>query len=261
MRKEPCIKSICLAFIMVFTFVAVVMADYLTADPQLAEVVTKYKIKLDDKVLPAGIEKVGEDRVRLYYNIDHLSNGKYNVVAAAGNDKGEWSSWSKELEFYRGVPTPQTISLYCVGEEPIRISRENWKVYYMSSYEPSKHGSLVFDGDVNTQWHSSWTTTDSDTKHPHEIQIELGRKYTVSGFYILPRQDRSWNGTISEYKFYVSLDGIEWVEVASGKLLKVRTEQFVEFDSIVAKYISLVALSEVNGGPWATVAEINILGY
>lgn len=261
MKKELCVKSICLALVIMFIFVGVVMADYLTADPQPAEMVTKYRIKLNEEIIPANIERVGNDQVRLIYNIDHLDVGKYNAFAMAGNDNGEWSDWSKELVFYRGVPTPQNIDLYCVTEDPKRISRVNWKVYYTSSEEPKLGGELAIDENLHTRWHSNWTTTDPDTKHPHEIQIELGRQYTISGFYVLPRQDKSWNGTISNYKFYVSIDGVEWVEVASGKLLKVKEEQFVEFSPVVAKYISLVALSEVNGGSWTTVADLNILGY
>lgn len=252
-----------LSSILFFGLVSFGFAEYLISDFQDGFSIAKYKLDLDGGIVevgPEGMERKN-DTVRLMYDIGYLVGGKHVIKAKAGNERDEWSEWSETFIFYLGVPTPQTISLYCVGEEPTRIPRENWKVYYVSSYEPSKSGSLAFDGDENTQWHSSWTTTDPATKHPHEIQIELGKQYTISGFYILPRQDGNWNGTILRYKFYVSPDGTEWIEVASGKLLKVREEQFVEFSPVVAKYISLVALSEVNGGPWATVAELNVLGY
>lgn len=254
-------KNQLLVVILSLFFILPVSAEHLTCDPQPKIVVTKYQIDLNGKTFPVDIENVGENQVRIYYNIDHLDNGKHVVSAQAGNDKGEWSLPSNVLEFYRGVPTPQNIGLYCIDEKPIRVSQENWKMYYTSSCEPLNYGSLAFDGDMNTQWISTWTTTDPDTKHPHEIQIELGRQYTISGFYILPRQDRSWNGTIAKYKFYASPDGIEWVEIASGKLLKIKKEQFVKLAPVAAKYISLVALSEVNGGPWVAVAELNVLGY
>lgn len=116
MKKEPCIKNICLVLFVVFSLVAVVSADYLTVDPQPSEAVTSYGVKINDEVFPAEIEAVEGNQVRLYYNVDHLVDGRYSVFARAGNDTGGLSDWSEELIFYRGVPTPQNIGLYCVTE-------------------------------------------------------------------------------------------------------------------------------------------------
>lgn len=263
MKKELCIKSICLAFIIAFTFVAVTMAEYLTADPQPSDEVTKYQLKLNGEIIPSGIEQVGTDQVRLFYSIDHLDDGRYSAFAQAGNDGGEWSDWSDELIFYRGVPTPQNIGLYCVidepiTDEPVKLPQENFSVYHFSSQEivvvnnPAKQ---AIDGKASTIW-----ITDHSLKPPHEIQINLGKLYTISGLYVLPRQDEGSWGMIEKYDAYVSLDGEAWIKMTSGSFPLSKDEQFIGFDSVSAQYISLVGLSSYSGGTMS-VAEINILGF
>jgi len=238
-------------------------ADYLTADPQSGDVVKKYRIELNGETLDAEIRTIGEGQVQLYYNADHLSDGKYVAAVAAGNDEGAWSKWGESLEFYRGIPTPQNIYLFCGIEEevePSKLSQADWKIFHVSSEDTNngKYARLVIDGDVNTHWGSG-------AGHPHEIQIDLGTTYTVSGFYYTARQDEGtswdWSGTILAYTFYVSMDGVNWDEVTTGELTKTRDEQFAPFLARAARYISLVALSEADGGAKATISELNILGY
>lgn len=254
-------KNLFSAILIILFVASIASAAHLTCDPQPAAVVTKYRINLNEKTLAADIENVGESQVRIRYGIDHLGDGKYVVSAQAGNDNGEWSLPSNVLEFYKGVPTPQNIGLYCVTEEPKRLSQKDWSVYYVSSEEANLPGSLAVDGDRNTHWHSPWITSEPDINHPHEIQIDLGGERRVQGLYYLPRQDVSWNGTIKNFVIYVSMDGKDWMKMASGDFAKTKEEQFIEFVSVSARYISLVSLSEVNGKEWATVAEINVLGY
>ena len=256
MFKKISIVSIMMGLLMVSTG----FADYLTADPQSGDV-TKYRIELNGEVLPADIENVG-NQVQLYYNIDHLSDGRYTAAASAGNEE-EWSGWSDSIAFYRGVPTPENIYLYCGVEdppeeltEPIRLSRSNWEITYVSSEdsEKGKFARLAIDGNINTYWRT-------DVNYPHEIQIDLGEIYHISGFYLLARQDEKWNGTIKEFTFYGSIDGISWSELAFGELSKTKDEQLVEFPSQDVRYVSLTAISEVDGGLRAVCSELNILGY
>lgn len=246
--------------VMSLSVAAFVGADHLTADPQSGDVVTKYRIELNGEILDAEIETVSETQVKLYYNVDHLRDGKHVASAAAGNDKGEWSKWSESLEFYRGMPTPQNIGIYreIEGEEPKRLSRDGWKIIHVSSedVESGKVGTLAIDENINTYWRTS-----SDKTHPHEIQIDLGKTYTITGFYYLARQDERWYGVIKKYIFYISSDGSNWVEVSSGELAKTRDEQLIEVPPQTGRYISLVALSDMEDGIRTTVAELNVLGY
>lgn len=56
MKGKPCIKSICLVTFIMLMFAAIVSANYLTADPQPSEMVTKYQIKLNGEIIPADLE-------------------------------------------------------------------------------------------------------------------------------------------------------------------------------------------------------------
>uniref|UniRef100_A0A6M3JMI1 F5/8 type C domain-containing protein n=1 Tax=viral metagenome TaxID=1070528 RepID=A0A6M3JMI1_9ZZZZ len=230
-------------------------ATFLTCDPQ-DPVVTQYQIDMDGNVTPAGLEKLPDGQVRLWHNIDYLPEGAHKAVAKAGNEHNEWSVWSLPLLFYIGVPTPENLA--CVVIELSRIPQTDWKLLYVSSEEVEHNvvATMAFDGDQNTHWHTKW----GGVKHPHEIQIDLGKEYKIGGFFYLPRQDDSWNGTIKDFEFSVSLDGSTWTEPVKGSLQKTKSEHLATFATMTGRYIKLVSLSEVNGGGWTSMAEINILG-
>src|SRR5204863_278721 len=77
----------------------------------------------------------------------------------------------------------------------------------------------------------------------------------------LPRRDGYANGTIADYQFSVSLDGTTWgAAVAAGTLAADTSEKTVRFTAKPGRYVRLVALSEMNGGPWTSAAELNVLG-
>lgn len=117
----------------------------------------------------------------------------------------------------------------------------------------------AIDSEVHTFWHTEWSY--QELPHPHTIVIELGGTSLVDGFRYLPRQDGSLHGTISEYQCYVNDDGRDWGDpVATGILAGDRTETTVTFPGKVGSFVSLVALAEINGNPWTSAAEINILG-
>jgi len=143
------------------------------------------------------------------------------------------------------------------------IDQNGWGLVYVDSEEMGdvdRPATNSFDGDPDTFWHTEWSLTDPDPAHPHEIQIDLGGFYDICGFRYLPRQDDSENGMIDEYKFYVSNDSSNWgTAVAGGTLTKDKTEKQVSFDRALGQYVRLVALSEVNGNPWTSIAELNVL--
>jgi len=143
------------------------------------------------------------------------------------------------------------------------ISQTNWTLLYVDSEELDavyKPGIYAFDGNSNTIWHTQWYN--ALPPHPHEIQIDLGGLYDIDGFRYLPRQDGGENGNILNYEFYVSSDGIDWGNsVASGNFSpNDATEKEVVFSTVVGRYVRLKALSEVNGLPLASIAELNVLG-
>jgi len=68
------------------------------------------------------------------------------------------------------------------------------------------------------------------------------------------------NGTVKDYEFYVSSDGITWENaVVNGAFANNKTEKTVSFNHKLGRYVRLVTLSEVNDGPWTSMAELNVL--
>ena len=123
-----------------------------------------------------------------------------------------------------------------------------------------ENGAAVnaFDGNTSTKWHTKWFGGSDPI--PHEIQINLGAMYNVSGFRYLPRQDGGVNGRIKDWEFYVSTDGTNWGSaVATGTFVNDATEKEVFFTLKAGQYVRLKALSEVNNNPWTSMAEITVL--
>ncbi|MCK5271427.1 MAG: discoidin domain-containing protein, partial [Sedimentisphaerales bacterium] len=143
------------------------------------------------------------------------------------------------------------------------IDQTGWSLLWVDSEETSpeagEDGAAVnsFDGDPDTIWHTEWP---ENPPHPHEIQIDLGGFYDICGFRYLPRQDDNENGMIKDYEFYVSNNTSDWgTAVASGTWTAGKVEKQVSFDCTLGQYVRLVALLEVNGNPWTTMAELNVL--
>ncbi|MBC2722381.1 MAG: discoidin domain-containing protein [Desulfosporosinus sp.] len=143
------------------------------------------------------------------------------------------------------------------------MDQTGWELLYVDSEEMGdvdRPATDSFDGDTDTFWCTEWSLTNPDPAHPHEIQIDLGNSYNICEFRQLPRQDGSEHGRIKDYEFYVSGDKGDWgTAVASGTFANDQTEKTVLFDNKLGRYVRLVALSEVNGNPWTTMAELNIL--
>ena len=115
-----------------------------------------------------------------------------------------------------------------------------------------------FDGNTGTFWHTQWLN--GAPPPPHEIQINLGSSANLNGFVYVPRQDGSPNGWIGQYEFYVSTDGVNWGSpVATGTFANDATNKQVSFASKTGQYVRLRALSEVNGLPYTSMAELQVL--
>jgi hypothetical protein len=142
------------------------------------------------------------------------------------------------------------------------IAQTNWKLLKVDSQETSGEdgkGTNAFDDSASTLWHTQYTG--STPKHPHEIQIDLGAVYDLTTLRYLPRQDKDENGMVADYEFYVSLDSTQWgTAVASGTFNADRSAKLVNFAKKAGRYVRFVALSEINGGSWTSVAELDLVG-
>jgi glucose/arabinose dehydrogenase len=114
----------------------------------------------------------------------------------------------------------------------------------------------VLDGNPATMWHTQWQA--ADPPHPHEIQLDLRRAANVSCVYYLPRQDAA-TGRIAQYEVYTSADGVAWgTPAAAGTWQNTAKEQTACFSARSARYLKVRALSEVEGGPWTSIAELGV---
>jgi len=114
---------------------------------------------------------------------------------------------------------------------------------------------LAIDDDPATIWHTAWDPT---APLPHHLTVDLKDSLPVRGLTYLPRQDMS-NGRIAQYEVHVSTDGTSWEQVVSGRWADDAERKTVRFESLVtARYLKLVALSEVNGQDFTSVAEIDV---
>lgn len=149
-------------------------------------------------------------------------------------------------------------------DEPVIIPHDELSIIYVDSEETTTEidGSAanVLDGKPGTYWHTEWAV--SKPPHPHEIQVNLGRIYDVSGFRYLPRQDISDNGNIKDFEFYVSNDVNNWgAPVVTGTLINQKPEQVISFEAKQGRYIKFVALSEFrSNGDVTSISELNIFG-
>ncbi|HKC28435.1 MAG TPA: discoidin domain-containing protein, partial [Jatrophihabitans sp.] len=123
------------------------------------------------------------------------------------------------------------------------------------SAQSGNEAAKAIDDDPTTIWHSQW---DPYQPLPHEITLDLGANYDVSGLLYLPRQDNNGNGNITSYTISVSPDGQNFTQVAVGDWPGNPAQKSAAFADRTARYVRLQALA--GGGNFASAAEINILG-
>lgn len=139
------------------------------------------------------------------------------------------------------------------------ISQANWKLVFADSANASYPATNAFDGNSATMWHTEWQGT--APPQPHEIQIDLGAVYNVTGFSYLPRQDGNYNGVVGQYNFYVSSDLTKpWTLVSNGSWSVDFTLKTVAFVSTVARYVRFQSLAAGGNGNFTSAAEINVSG-
>ncbi len=126
------------------------------------------------------------------------------------------------------------------------------------SEQPGYGATHVMDDDPTTIWHTGWG--DREKPWPHHLVFDLKKSLTIAGITYLPRQDMQ-NGRIAKYAVYVSADAANWGEpIVSGTWPNTKGLQRLHFETPQqARYVKLVAESEVNGNVWASAAEMEVV--
>ncbi|GGE91632.1 family 20 glycosylhydrolase [Mycetocola zhadangensis] len=130
--------------------------------------------------------------------------------------------------------------------------------------EPAPNGpaAAAIDGNPATYWHTRWAP--AAATFPHSIVIDLGSVTSTCGLLYTGRTssgDGGTNGRIANYDVYASttvstVAGAWGGPIASGTFQNNATEQLAAFPTQNARYLKLVAKTEVRGNPWASVGEL-----
>lgn len=140
------------------------------------------------------------------------------------------------------------------------LARDKWKLVRYSSQAPGRdrQAACAFDGDPRTHWHTQFQP--EIFKHPHELVIDMGETVTVTGFRYLARQDGGWNGALAECHFFVSDSSDQFDQpTVKATFKKTKDAQEIRCQPVVGRYLLVRVLSEVNSGPWASIAELGVV--
>jgi beta-galactosidase len=191
--------------------------------------------------------------------------GIFYTLDADASEK-EFKKYEKPFDVSRGG----TVRAYAVrkgmidsltAQKSFRMMKKGWEVVYVDSVHAGDENKAAnaIDGNPNTFWHTNWDTN-VNSPLPHEIHVDMGRPATIKAVTYLPRQSVP-NGRIGKYQLYLSKDGQHWGKpVREGKFENTGTLQTIELGkSIECRFIRLVALSEVRGNFFTSVAEIGVI--
>ena len=136
------------------------------------------------------------------------------------------------------------------------------------SEHPGTQAFRAMDGNPGSIWHSLWKPPAAVTGLPHEIVVDLGGVYEISGFTYVPRPGTR-NGRIKDYEAYLGGPSTTSVPlarnigkpVAKGAFPKPDAENVVKFPAPVkGRYFRLRALSNVTAGQntWAGIGDLKL---
>ena len=138
-----------------------------------------------------------------------------------------------------------------------------WKVVNVDSEETAggdNAAANAIDNNSATFWHTRWN---GDLALPHHLTVDLATPQRIAGFTYLPRQDGNPNGTVENYRFETSVDGVNWkTNILSGTFANIRNNpslQIVDFAPVNARFFRFTALREINASGWTSAAEISVL--
>lgn len=141
-----------------------------------------------------------------------------------------------------------------LGQPISRLLELGAKVIGADSEEGDTPARFALDGDPETIWHTAWR--DTKPTHPHELRVELPRPTAIAGLRYTPRQDMT-NGRVGRWELYA--DGGS-TPVATGQFADRPETQDARLPRpVTARSLRFVALDEVRGQPWTSVAELDVL--
>jgi hypothetical protein len=137
------------------------------------------------------------------------------------------------------------------------MQRLGARIVHADSEAAGFEAANILDGDTDTIWHTPWE--DPAPPFPHEVTVAFSQPVHLAGITCLPRQDMS-NGWIKDYVVELSNDGKVWRQAARGSLERSGTAKIVRFaQTETAAYLKFTALSDFDGKPFASLAELEVM--
>jgi alpha-L-fucosidase len=196
----------------------------------------------DISIIPADSES------QIYYTL----NGS-NPTPKSNKYNGKIKTENGKVAVKAIAYNPATGKSSAVMEEKFDIARTNWKILETNDAEAYKS----IDGNPNSIWFQ-----DKNKKMPVDLVIDLGKAEELIGFRYLPDQNLRSKGIITNYKFYVSKDNIQWKLVDEDEFSNINNNplwQNKTFKLSQARYIKFQALKNTQGDDVVGYSEIDVV--
>ena len=247
------------------------------------DVMDKYELKAQNTAfrflivpLKAGVQAAQAARIDMPVcqpvSVERQNDGKLKMTTQTKNSTIWYSIDGGEYQKYTAAVSHNaacTITAYCshagLMDSPSQtydfsqfVNKSAWKVISVDSYQGGNEAKYAIDGNNSTFWHTAWGT--NEPKHPHTIVIDMAQSYNVTAITYLARQDGNANGMVKGYEFYLSNDKNSWGSpVVSGEFKNTTALQTAKLSTAqTARYLKLIAKSEINGNAWSSCAELGI---
>lgn len=105
------------------------------------------------------------------------------------------------LDAHDGKNIISVAELHLLDENEEKIPRQNWKIVYADS-ESTNWGNFTADKIFDLQESTYWMSA-NDSDFPHNVIIDLGKNYTITGLSYIPRAEEGAPGSIHRFKVYI----------------------------------------------------------
>ncbi|MFC1504675.1 discoidin domain-containing protein, partial [Spirochaetota bacterium] len=143
------------------------------------------------------------------------------------------------------------------------LKSDNWVLVSCDSQETEAQDGKAenaFDNDPETFWHTQWHGVEPE--QPHEIVIDLGKKFNIIGIRYTTRTQEHMNGTIKKFEFYIGnnpdklrepvIEGEFNIEEPGGN-------EIVYFAQTLGQYIKLRSITDKNDQGHTCVPELDVI--
>lgn len=171
--------------------------------------------------------------------VDGVSQGAINSYTF--NNPGQSHTLSASFKF-----SAPKISPFAAGAL--------WRILSYSSQNGANVATYAIDNNTTTYWQ-----TNDDNNFAHELVVNMGTSYTLSGISLVFRSDLA-NG-INRFDIYTSLDAENWQQVRTGKAISSNEnyKRIFGFTPVLARYFKIVTRSSLTGSRSAAISEVE--GY